>query len=50
MQEFQAIRARDLTFRLGFLPSEPSVVGMLTSLFVHAGWLHLLGNMLFLNP
>jgi rhomboid family protein len=25
-----------------------AIVGMLTSMFLHAGWLHLLGNMLFL--
>jgi membrane associated rhomboid family serine protease len=32
----------------GYVPANPSVVGLFTSLFIHAGWLHLLGNMLFL--
>ncbi len=32
----------------GYVPANPSVVGLLTSMFMHAGWLHLLGNMLFL--
>jgi membrane associated rhomboid family serine protease len=35
-------------WRMGFIPAEPRTVALLTSLFVHAGWLHLLGNMLFL--
>lgn len=29
-------------------PYEPSVIGIVGSAFLHAGWLHLLGNMLFL--
>ncbi len=33
----------------GFMPAEPSLVGALTSLFVHAGWLHWLKNALFLG-
>jgi membrane associated rhomboid family serine protease len=36
------------TFRLGFVPAAPGPVTALTSMFMHAGWLHLLGNMLFL--
>lgn len=35
-------------FRYGFRPAAPSPVTLLTSLFLHAGWLHLAGNMLFL--
>lgn len=34
--------------RYGFVPSEPGWATLLTSMFMHAGWLHLLGNMLFL--
>ena len=34
--------------RLGFVPGNPRLPAVLTSMFVHAGWLHLLGNMLFL--
>jgi membrane associated rhomboid family serine protease len=35
-----ALEARDLTGQ--------AIVGMFTSMFLHGGWLHLLGNMLFL--
>lgn len=31
----------------GLVPANPRAVAFLTSLFMHAGWLHLLGNMLF---
>ena len=45
----QHITAYDLfTFRYGFRPADPSVLTLFTSLFLHGGWLHLIGNMLFL--
>jgi membrane associated rhomboid family serine protease len=31
----------------GLIPSNPRAIAFLTSMFMHAGWLHLLGNMLF---
>ncbi len=31
----------------GLIPSDPKPLAFLTSMFMHAGWLHLLGNMLF---
>jgi membrane associated rhomboid family serine protease len=34
--------------RFGFVPAEPRLFASLSSMFVHAGWLHVLGNMLFL--
>lgn len=34
--------------RWGFRPGDPSPLTLLTSMFLHGGWLHLLGNMLFL--
>jgi membrane associated rhomboid family serine protease len=34
--------------RLGFVPARPNPLALVTYTFVHAGWLHLLGNMLFL--
>ncbi len=35
-------------FRYGFRPAAPHFVTLLTSMFLHAGLLHLFGNMLFL--
>ena len=35
-------------FRFGFVPGAPRAPNLITSLFMHSGWLHLLGNMLFL--
>lgn len=32
----------------GFVPADFSVVTLLTSMFLHGGWLHFLGNMLYL--
>lgn len=32
----------------GFIPDRIDALSMLTSLFVHAGWLHIVGNMYFL--
>jgi membrane associated rhomboid family serine protease len=41
--------ANDLMqFTYGFRPSDPQVLSLFTSLFLHSGWAHLGGNMLFL--
>jgi len=37
-----------LTFTYGFRPAAPSLIALFTSLFLHGGWMHVLGNMLFL--
>lgn len=34
--------------RLAPVPGKPVYLGILSSMFLHAGWLHLLGNMLYL--
>jgi len=34
--------------RFGLIPKEFSLLGLLTHMFMHAGWIHLLGNMLIL--
>jgi membrane associated rhomboid family serine protease len=45
----QHVSAYDLfTFRYGFRPDAPSALTLLTAMFLHGGWLHLIGNMLFL--
>jgi len=36
------------THLLGFIPAEPRVHALITALFMHGGWFHLFGNMLFL--
>jgi membrane associated rhomboid family serine protease len=35
-------------FRYGFRPTDPSLLTLFSSLFLHGGWMHLAGNMLFL--
>jgi membrane associated rhomboid family serine protease len=37
-----------LFHQFGFIPEEPSFVTVLTYMFLHAGWLHIVGNMYFL--
>lgn len=46
---YQHVSAYDLLiFRYGFRPAEFSLLSMFTAMFLHGGWLHLAGNMLFL--
>lgn len=45
----QFVTAYDLAvYRFGFRPAEFSLVSLFTSLFLHGGFMHLAGNMLFL--
>lgn len=45
----QQLSAYDIfVFTHGFKPAEPGWIDLFVSLFLHAGWMHLLGNMLFL--
>lgn len=45
----QHVSSYDLVvFQYGFRPAEFSLVSMFTAMFMHAGWMHLAGNMLFL--
>ena len=45
----QYVSAYDLiVYRFGFRPAEFSLISLFTSLFLHGGFLHLAGNMLFL--
>ncbi|MGK2943278.1 MAG: rhomboid family intramembrane serine protease [Desulfuromonadales bacterium] len=46
---YEHISAYDLVvFKYGFRPAEFSLLSMFTAMFLHAGWMHLAGNMLFL--
>lgn len=43
------ISAYDLfLFKHGFRPAAPTLFSLVAAIFLHAGWMHLLGNMLFL--
>lgn len=43
------VSAYDLAvFRYGFRPGDPGLLSLFSAMFLHAGWLHLAGNMLFL--
>lgn len=45
----QQMSAYDLVvYQYGFKPAMPSLADLCSAMFLHAGWLHLLGNMLFL--
>jgi membrane associated rhomboid family serine protease len=46
---YDNITAYDLAvFKYAFRPAEPSLTSMFSAMFLHGGWLHLAGNMLFL--
>ncbi len=48
-QALRELSAYDLfVFRYGFRPASPSVLALFAAMFLHAGLLHLVGNMLFL--
>ncbi len=43
-----ASRDRHPLFRWGLIPANFSFVGLITHMFMHGGWLHLIGNLLIL--
>ncbi len=48
-QVLEHLSAYDLfVFRYGYRPAAASLTTLFTSMFLHGGWLHLAGNMLFL--
>ncbi len=40
--------ANDFVFAFGFVPEHFTLISILTSLFLHSGWMHLISNMVFL--
>ena len=44
----QEVRRSALENRLGYVPSRPSVVTLFSGLFVHGGWVHIIGNLFLL--
>jgi membrane associated rhomboid family serine protease len=47
-REFKAMTSTSVYRKYGYIPAHPSPLALFTSMFMHAGWMHLLGNMLFL--
>ena len=47
-KRFDEVMAQHVFSRFGYVPAAPSALGLLGSIFLHAGWMHLLGNMYFL--
>jgi membrane associated rhomboid family serine protease len=45
---FKQVMKKDVYRKWGHVPAENRPVTLITSMFVHIGWLHLIGNMLFL--
>jgi membrane associated rhomboid family serine protease len=48
VEEYRALKAAHPFFRFGFVPADITAVRLITHQFLHAGWLHLGFNMLFL--
>ena len=46
--ELRAPDIQDFVFAYGLIPAEFSWVNVFTSMFLHGGWLHIIGNMWFL--
>jgi len=46
--DLQSIRSASVYVRYGYIPATPHLLGFFTCMFMHGGWLHLIGNMLFL--
>ena len=40
--------ANEFVFAFGFVPEHFTLISILTSLFLHSGWMHLISNMVFL--
>ena len=47
-EEFADMRDSLSSFAYGLIPADPSVAGYIGHMFLHGGWDHLLGNMVFL--
>lgn len=46
--QFTEIKQTSMAEQYGFVPGHPTALSYLTANFLHAGWLHLIGNMWFL--
>jgi membrane associated rhomboid family serine protease len=46
--QFESILGRTVTMRYGFIPEKWSITSAFSYMFLHGGFMHLLGNMIFL--
>ena len=47
-QKYAQIQSESLLEHYGFVPAHPQAISYITANFLHAGWLHIIGNMWFL--
>jgi membrane associated rhomboid family serine protease len=47
-QRYHEIQEQSIILKYAFVPAHPQPISYLTSMFLHTGWIHLLGNMWFL--
>ena len=48
VSQLQATMSASVYRTYGYIPAEPRLLALFTSMFMHGGWFHLIGNMLFL--
>ncbi len=48
--QLQQTQRKSLVRRFGYVPAKRNTLGLLAHMFMHAGWLHLIFNMIFLWP
>src|SRR5260370_25556690 len=47
-QRFAEVQKSSILENYAFVPAHPKLISYLTSMFLHTGWIHVLGNMWFL--
>jgi membrane associated rhomboid family serine protease len=47
-QQYDELESASLISKYGYIPAHPTLTGLIAGNFLHAGWLHLIGNMWFL--
>lgn len=46
-EKIETLKQSSLLYKLAFIPAKFSVLSLFTALFVHGGWMHLIGNLIF---